>query len=100
MPPGSTMSRELKDQIRRLANPSGFADRLLAIATQIERDFDGRERRRLLELVHETLERHVEIRENTRMAHEALDQLATAHRELLQLFDFISANPQRETMHR
>jgi len=96
---GSLMSRELKDQIRRLADPSGFAHRLVAITTQIERDFEGRERRRLLELVHETLERHVEIRENTRLARESLDRLAKAHRELLQLFDFISANSQRETLH-
>jgi len=93
------MSRELKDQIRSRVEPTEFADRLLEIATRIERDFDGRERRRLLELVHETLERHVEIRENTRLARESLDRLAKAHRELLQLFDFISANSQRETLH-
>lgn len=93
------MSRELKERIRQQADASGFADRLLAIATQIERDFDGRERRRLLELVHETLERHLEIRENTRLAREALDQLVESQHELLQLFDFISANPERETMH-
>ena len=80
------MSRELKDQIRRLANPSGFADRLLAIATQIERDFDGRERRRLLELVHETLERHVEIRENTRLARKSLVQLVVLKQQVIKYF--------------
>jgi hypothetical protein len=93
------MNRDLKDKIRNQAAPSGFADRLLAIASQIERDFDGRERARLLKLVHETLERHVEIRENTRLARESLEQLAVAQRELLQLFDFISASPERQTMH-
>ncbi len=95
----SHMSRDLKDRIRKQADPSDFGDCLLAIATQIERDFDGRERRRLLELVHETLDRHVEIRENTRLARESLDQLVEAHEELLQLFEFISANPDIETMH-
>jgi len=93
------MSSDLKKQIRTYADPSGFADRLLAIATQIERDFDGRERRRLLELVSETLERHVAIRENTRLARESLDQLQADQQALLQLFDFISARPESETMH-
>ncbi len=93
------MSRELKDQIRKQADPSGFADRLLAIATQIERDFDGRERGRLLELVHETLERHVAIRENTRLARETLDQLQADQQALLELFEFISARPESEIMH-
>jgi hypothetical protein len=93
------MSRDLKDQIRRQAESSDFGDRLLTIATQIERDFEGRERRRLLELVHETLERHVEIRENTRLARKSLVQLVEAQQELLQLFDFIAANPETETMH-
>lgn len=93
------MNRELKDQIRRQADSSGFADRLLAIATQIEREFEGRERTRLLELVHETLERHVEIRENTRAARESLDQLQADQQSLLQLFEFITAGPGTETMH-
>lgn len=93
------MNRELKDQIRRQADSSGFADRLLAIATQIEREFEGRERTRLLELVHETLERHVEIRENTRAARESLDQLQADQQSLLQLFEFITAGSGTETMH-
>ena len=93
------MSSELKDQIRKRADPSGFADRLLEIATQIERDFEGRERKRLLELVYETLERHVEIREHMRLAGESVARLMGAQQELLQLFDFISANPELETMH-
>ena len=93
------MSRELKDQIRSRAEQSEFADRLLEIATQIERNFDGRERKRLLELVQETLERHVTIRENTRRAREALDQLMVDQQTLLQLFEFISASPESETMH-
>jgi hypothetical protein len=76
-----------------------FADRITDIATQIERDFEGDERERLLELLHETLERHVEIEENARRAREALEQLQTDQRTLLQLFEFITAVPDRGRLH-
>jgi len=93
------MSKGLKKMIQERAEQSEFANRLLEIAARIERDFDGRERERLLNLVHETLERHVEIRENTRRAREALEQLQSDHRTLLRLFDFITARPERATVH-
>jgi hypothetical protein len=93
------MGNGLKQRIRERADQSDFADRLLEIATRIERDFDGRERERLLDLVHETLERYVEIRENSRRAREALEQLQSDHRTLLRLFDFITARPERSTIH-
>jgi hypothetical protein len=83
----------------RSPQKSEFADRMTDIATQIERDFQGEERERLLELFHETLERHVEIEENTRRAREALEQLQVDQRTLLQLFEFITAAPDRETLH-
>ena len=93
------MTRELKQRINERADRTDFSDRLLDIANQIERDFDGLERERLLALVHETLERHVEIRENTRRAREALEQLHKDQQTLLQLFEFITARPERETVH-
>ena len=76
------MSKGLKKRIRERAEKSDFLNRLLEIATQIERDFDGKERDRLLGLVQETLDRHVEIRENTRKAREALEQLQSDQRAL------------------
>lgn len=93
------MSKEIKNRIRQRADASDFANRLLEIAGHIERDFDGRERERLLELVRETLDRHVEIRESTRRARAALDKLQTDQQTLLQLFDFITARPESETLH-
>ncbi len=93
------MSKALKKRIRERAEKPDFLNRLLEIATQIERDFDGKERDRLLDLVQETLDRHVEIRENTRSAREALEQLQTNQRALLRLFDFITARPERATVH-
>jgi hypothetical protein len=96
--PGA-MSKGLKKKIRERAEKSDFANQLLGIATRIERDFDGQERERLLDLVHETLDRHVEIREMTRRAREALEQLQSDQRTLLRLFDFITARPERETIH-
>jgi hypothetical protein len=93
------MSKRLKKRIRERAERSDFSNRLLEIATRIERDFEGRERERLLDLVQETLDRHVEIRENTRKAREALEQLQSDQRALLRLFDFITARPERATVH-
>ena len=95
----SSMSEELKKRIREHAEKSDFANGLLEIATRIERDFDGCERDRLLDLVHETLERHVEIQESTRRAREALEKLQSDHKALLWLFDFITARPERATLH-
>jgi uncharacterized protein YbgA (DUF1722 family) len=93
------VSKEIKNRIRQRADASDFSDRLLEIAGHIERDFDGRERERLLELVRETLNRHVEIRASTRRARAALDKLQSDQQTLLQLFDFITARPESETLH-
>ena len=93
------MSKEIKNRIRQRADASDFSNRLLEIAGHIERDFDGRERERLLELVRETLNRHVEIRASTRRARAALDKLQSDQQTLLQLFDFITARPESETLH-
>ncbi len=93
------VSKALKKRIRERAEKPDFLNRLLEIATQIERDFDGKERDRLLDLVQETLDRHVEIRENTRKAREALEHLQSDQRALLRLFDFITARPERATVH-
>ncbi len=93
------MSKEIKNRIRQRADASDFSNRLLEIAGHIERDFDGREREQLLELVRETLNRHVEIRASTRRARAALDKLQSDQQTLLQLFDFITARPESETLH-
>jgi uncharacterized protein YbgA (DUF1722 family) len=93
------VSKEIKNRIRQRADASDFSNRLLEIAGHIERDFDGRERERLLELVRETLNRHVEIRASTRRARAALDKLQSDQQTLLQLFDFITARPESETLH-
>lgn len=90
--PKKTIRRRTKDR-------SEFSERLLSIASQIEREFDGIERTRLLRLVNETIERHIEIRDNTRRAREALAQLEEDQRTLLQLFEFITARPEAETVH-
>jgi len=93
------VSKEIKNRIRQRADASDFSNRLLEIAGHIERDFDGREREQLLELVRETLNRHVEIRASTRRARAALDKLQSDQQTLLQLFDFITARPESETLH-
>ncbi len=93
------MSERLRKKIRERAEKREFADQLMDIATRIERDFEGDERERLLALVHEALDRHVEIREQTRAARDALIQLQADQRALLRLFDFITARPERATIH-
>jgi hypothetical protein len=93
------MKRNLEERIRARADRTDFGDRLLEIAKQIESDFTGPEREKLLDTVEEALDRHVEIREATEKAHGALEKLRSDQHALLRLFDFITANPDRETVH-
>jgi hypothetical protein len=93
------MKRNLEERIRARSVQTEFGDRLLEIAKQIESDFIGPEREKLLDTVEEALDRHVEIREATEKAHGALEKLRSDQHALLRLFDFITANPDRETVH-
>lgn len=93
------MARNLEERIRASADRTEFGDRLLEIAKQIESGFNGRERERLLDMVEEALDRHVEIREASKRARGALEKLRSDQHTLLRLFDFITANPDRETVH-
>ena len=93
------MTRKIEEQLRARADRSEFGRRLLEISKQVERDFEGQERDRLLALVAEALDRHFEIRETAKRTREALDRLRSDQHALLRLFDFITANPDRETIH-
>jgi len=93
------MTRKLQERLWARAERTEFGKRLLEISKQIESDFDGRERERLLALVDETLERHFEIRETAERTREALAKLRSDQHTLLRLFDFITASPDRETIH-
>jgi len=94
-----SMTRKIEEQLRARADRSEFGRRLLEISKQVERDFDGRERERLRALVAEALDRHFEIRESARKTRAALDKLRSDQHTLLRLFDFITASPERETIH-
>jgi hypothetical protein len=93
------MTRRIEEQLRARADRSEFGKRLLEISKQIESDFEGPEREKLLALVAEALDRHFEIRETAERTNRALEKLRADQHELLQLFDFITANPDRETLH-
>jgi hypothetical protein len=93
------MTRKLEEQLRARADQSEFGKRLLEISKQVERDFEGQERERLRALVAEALDRHFEIRETAKRTREALDKLRSDQHALLRLFDFITASPDRETVH-
>jgi hypothetical protein len=93
------MTRNLEERIRTRAVRTEFGDRLLEIAKQIESEFTGQEQERLLDMVDEALDRHLEIREASNRAHGALEKLQSDQHTLLRLFDFITADPNRETIH-
>lgn len=93
------MQKELAKEIIKHAGESEFSNRLIEITKQIEREFQGDEQKHLLELVRETLNRHIEIRDNTRRAHVALKQLEADQQALLQLFSMITSCPETETLH-
>jgi hypothetical protein len=93
------MTRKLEEQLRAREDRSEFGKRLLEISKQVERDFEGQERERLRALVAEALDRHFEIRATAKRTREALDKLRSDQHTLLRLFDFITASPDRETVH-
>ncbi len=94
-----TMTRDLKERIQTRVDRTEFGDRLLEIANQIEDGFKGREREKLLDMVEEALDRHLEIREASETTRLALEKLRSDQHTLLRLFDFITANPDCETVH-
>jgi hypothetical protein len=93
------MTRNLKERIRARVDRTEFGDRLLEISNQIEDEFKGSEREKLLEMVNEALDRHLEIREASEKTRLALEKLRSDQHTLLRLFDFITANPNRDTVH-
>jgi len=76
-----------------------FAERLLETIYQIERDFRGEERERLLALVTETFERYVEIGKSAARARQALRRLRDDQARLLQLVEFVTAQTRPRVLH-
>ena len=68
-------------------------------ALEIERRFDGNERSRLLRLAEETFERHLVLRDQTRLAHESLDRLRADQLRLTRIIALLEARPEGETLH-
>jgi hypothetical protein len=97
------MSEKLKKRLRAHREQGGFegtfADRLLEGVATIEREFDGEQRERLLALVDETYERHLQIRQNTARAQIALEQLRADQEQLLGLLKLIVSPPGSEALH-
>jgi hypothetical protein len=109
-PEGSALPRdrrpgahELKKRLRAHREQEGtdgaFAERLLEGVATIEREFDGEQRDRLLALVDETFERHLQIRQNTARAQIALEQLRANQERLFGLLKLILTPPGSGTLH-
>jgi hypothetical protein len=97
------MSEKLKKRLRAHREQEGtdgaFAERLLEGVTTIEREFEGEQRDRLLALVDETFERHLQIRQNTARAQIALEQLRANQERLFGLLKLILTPPGSGTLH-
>jgi len=97
------MSEKLKQRLRTHREQEGgdgaFAERLLEGVATIEREFDGEQRDRLLALVDETFERHLQIRQNTARARIALEQLHGNQERLLGLLKLILTPSRSGTLH-
>ena len=103
MHPHAFMSEKLKKRLRAHREQEGtdgaFAERLLEGVATIEREFDGEQRDRLLALVDETFERHLQIRQNTARAQIALEQLCANQERLFGLLKLILTPPGSGTLH-
>lgn len=96
------MSDTLRQRILAVRNGDGadpeFSDRLLEGLARIEAGFDGPERERLLALVAETLDRHLEVRHATRSVRVSLRRLQADQRRLTELLELLLA-PSEPTIH-
>jgi hypothetical protein len=97
------MSEKLKKRLRthreQESTDGVFAERLLEGVATIEREFDGEQRDRLLALVDETFERHLQIRQNTARAQIALEQLRANQERLCGLLKLVLTPPGSATLH-
>jgi hypothetical protein len=97
------VSEELKKRLRahreREGSDGAFAERLLDGVATIEREFDGEQRERLLALVDETFERHLQIRRNTARAQLSLERLRADHERLFGLLKLILTRPGSGSLH-
>ena len=99
----AAMSKKLKQRLRAHREQKGtdgaFAERLLEGVATIEREFEGEQRERLLALVDETFERHLQIRQTTTRARIALEQVRADHERLFGLLTLIVSPPGSEALH-
>ena len=97
------MSDELKRWIRentqRGRGDASFAQQLLDLIEQIEREFDGSERERLVALARDTYDRHLQLRGFTARARENLAALRSDQQRLLELLDLLATRPAGERLH-
>lgn len=97
------MEQRLIARIRELETSSPerarFAERLLAAIATIDRQYQGEERKRMLETVEKTLDRFVELGQQTSRIQNALRQMRSDFAELRQLVEFLTAPAADRTLH-
>lgn len=103
MHPYAFVSDKLKRRLRAHREREGadgtFAERLLEGVATIEREFDGEQRDRLLALVNEAFERHLQIRRNTTRVRTAVEQLRADQERLFALLKLIMTPPGSGSLH-
>ena len=97
------MPEELKARIRRHRREhperASLAGRLLASIAVIEREFSGEPRERLLRLASQTFDRHLRLVETSKQARESLAQLEANQQRLVELVEFLGAEPPSRLIH-
>jgi hypothetical protein len=97
------MEQRLIARIRELETHSPdrarIAERLLQAIATINREFRGADRERMLQSVEETLDRFVEIGEQTQRIQASLARMRKDLTALSQLLEFLSPTPEKRTLH-
>lgn len=94
-----SLKRRIHEYGRRDRRNAFFAERLLDLTEQIERDFEGQKRERLLAKAREAFERHVRLRDQTHSVREALAQLREDQKQLFELCELIAPRSEDEFLH-
>ena len=97
------MEQRLIARIRELETASPerarFAERLLAAIAMVDRACAGEERKRMLRAIEETLDRFVELVEQTARVQSALRQMRSDYLRLRQMVEFLTTSAANPTLH-
>ena len=93
------LKKRIEEQRDAVPRKEEFCDQLVQMVSFIEHHFEGSERENLIKLASETLDRHIQLGENTAKLQSALERIRSHQQRLHQLTDFLKADTEPKIIH-